>query len=187
MKSWIGWLAFTLVAATMLSSLAAQEYGPDRSGRPGNGPPGMGPRGRTPDPVVLEGPPSPEEFARITELPAERTREYAVRYERFMAATRVTRDSLQAQRRAMREALGRGAGEPDDQGTLDRRMAMRQGVGALRGLREELEHQQQVFDDGLKESLSKDEWKRYQNWRGERRKEAQRERREHRPPRPESR
>jgi hypothetical protein len=163
MKSWIGWLAFTIVAATMLSSLAAQEYGPERPGQSGHGPPGMGPRGGAPpDPVVLEGPPPPEEFARIVELSDDRKPAYATRYERFMAATRVTRDSLKSLRQSMREAF--------------------EGGGAARGLREELEHQQQVFDEGLKDSLSKDEWKRYQKWREERRKQVERDRGERRPP-----
>jgi hypothetical protein len=116
------------------------------------------------DPVVLEGPPVPAEFARIVELPENQVGRYAQLYERFMASTRPQRDSLTALRRDMRSAFEQG----------DRETA-RQQAGQLRPLTEELHRQQATFDGTLQPLLEKDQWKRYQHWRDDERKRAQKE------------
>jgi hypothetical protein len=135
---------------------------------------GMRGPGRTAsvDPVVLEGPPTPAEFARIVELPGDQVDRYAQLYERFMTSTRPQRDSLTALRRDLRAAFEQG----------ERETAQRQ-LGQLRPLTEDLQRRQATFDETLQPLLAKDQWKRYQHWREDERKRAQKERKERlRPP-----
>ncbi len=165
----------TLAAPPLAGSAAAQGgYGPEAHGGPGGpGEPGMrhGMRGpgrmASVDPVVLEGPPAPAEFARIVELPGDQVDRYAQLYERFMASTRPQRDSLTALRRDLRAAFEQG----------DREAGRRQ-LGQLRPLTEDLQRRQATFDETLQPLLAKDQWKRYQHWREDERKRAQKERKE---------
>jgi len=172
-----------LAAPPLAASAAAQDgYGPESRGGPGGagepgeaGGPGMrrgmrGPGRMTSlDPVVLEGPPVPAEFARIVELPENHVDRYAQLYERFMASTRPQRDSLIALRRDLRSAFEQGDRE-----------AGRQQLGQLRPLTEELQRRQATFDETLQPLLEKDQWKRYQHWRDDERKRAQKDRQERR-------
>ena len=172
-----------LAAPPLAGSAAAQDgYGPESRGGPGGagGPgggsePGMrhGMRGpgrmASVDPVVLAGPPVPAEFARIVELPEDQADRYAQLYERFMASTRPQRDSLAALRRDLRTAFEQGDRE-----------AGRQQLGQLRPLTEDLQRRQATFDETLQPLLAKDQWKRYQHWREDERKRAQKERQERR-------
>jgi hypothetical protein len=114
-----------------------------------------------PDPVVLDGPPAPAEFARTVKLPADKLTRYTELYDRFMESTRPQRDSLTAMRRDRRKAFSEG----------DRDTARRHR-GQLRPLAEDLARQQVTFDDTLKPTLTKDQWKRYEQWRDEQRKQA---------------
>lgn len=114
-----------------------------------------------PDPVVLDGPPAPAEFARTVKLPADKLTRYTELYDRFMESTRPQRDSLTAMRRDRRKAFNEG----------DRETARRHR-GQLRPLAEDLARQQVTFDDTLKPTLTKDQWKRYEQWRDEQRKQA---------------
>ena len=114
-----------------------------------------------PDPVVLDGPPAPAEFARIVKLPADKLTRYTELYDRFMESTRPQRDSLTAMRRDRRKAFNEG----------DRETARRHR-GQLRPLAEDLARRQVTFDDTLKPTLTKDQWKRYEQWRDEQRKQA---------------
>ena len=171
-----------LAAPPLAASAAAQDgYGPESRGGPGGaggggaGEPGMRRGMRGPgrmaslDPIVLEGPPVPAEFARIVELPENQVDRYAQLYERFMASTRPQRDSLIALRRDLRSAFEQGDRE-----------AGRQQLGQLRPLTEELQRRQATFDETLQPLLEKDQWKRYQHWRDDERKRAQKERQERR-------
>jgi hypothetical protein len=164
-----------LAAPPLAGSLAAQDgYGPESHGGPGDatGPGGAGGHGmrrgmRGPgreslDPVVLAGPPVPAEFARIVELPEDQVGRYAQLYERFMASTRPQRDSLTAMRRDLRSTYEQGDRE-----------AARQKVGQLRPLTEDLKRRQATFDETLQPLLEKDQWKRYQHWREDERKRAE--------------
>jgi hypothetical protein len=112
------------------------------------------------DPVVADGPPAPAEFAKITG--AADTQGYARLYDHFMSSTRPQRDSLAAARRAMREAFQDG----------DREAGRSQGM-ILKSLNDDLSKRQQTFDDAVKDSVKKEEWKKYQGWREDRRKEAE--------------
>ena len=166
------WLA---LAAAMTSTALAQypdsDAGPGAGGpggmRHGRGMMGGGPGGgMTPlDPVVVEGPPAPAEFARITSVPD--TQRYARLYEHFMTSTRSQRDSLVAARAAMR-----GAFEDRDRDAGRRQMSLVKSLG------DDLSKQQETFDKAVKEALKKEEWKKYQDWRADRRQEAEDHRRE---------
>ena len=111
-----------LAAPPLAGSAVAQDgYGPEAHGGPGGADePGMRHGMRGPgrmaslDPVVLEGPPVPAEFARIVELPENQVDRYAQLYERFMASTRPQRDSLTALRRDLRSAFEQGDREAGD-------------------------------------------------------------------------
>jgi hypothetical protein len=175
--------SMALAAPPLAASAAAQGgYGPESRGPGGAGEPGgtgqpgmrRGMRGgpgrmESLDPVVLEGPPAPAEFARIVELPENQVDRYAQLYERFMASTRRERDSLAVLRRDLRSAYEQGDRE-----------AGRQQAGQLRPLTEELQRRQATFDETLQPLLEKDQWKRYQHWREDERKRAQKERQERR-------
>ena len=77
--------------------------------------------------------------------------------------------SQSALRRDLRSAFEQGDRE-----------AARQQAGQLRPLTEELQRRQATFDDTLQPVLEKDQWKRYQHWREDERKRAQKERQERR-------
>jgi hypothetical protein len=117
------------------------------------------------DPVVAEGPPPPEQFATITSVAD--TQRYATLYGHFMANTKPQRDSLAAARTAMRDAF-----EDRD------REAGRRQMSLLKSLSDDLAKQQETFDKAVKEMLKKDEWKKYQDWRADRREEAEHHRQE---------
>ena len=174
-----------LAAPPLAGSAAAQGgYGPESRGGPGDaggaGDAGAGGHGMrhgmrgsgrmaSLDPVVLQGPPVPAEFARIIEVPEDQVGRYAQLYERFMASTRPQRDSLTALRRDLRSTF--------EQGDRD---AARVQLGQLRPLAEELKRSQATFDDTLQPLLEKDQWKRYQHWREDERKRVEKERQERR-------
>ena len=168
-------LAFCLALAAGTTSTALAQY-PGGDPGAGEGAPGGMHHGRgmrhggggrgmqAVDPVVVEGPPAPADFARITSVPD--TEGYARLYNHFMSTTRPQRDSLAAARGAMREAF-------DNQD----REAGRGQMGAMKSLADDLSHQQETFDGAVKDLISKDQWKKYQDWRADRRKEAQDRRR----------
>ncbi|MFL5494316.1 MAG: hypothetical protein ACJ8DC_08040 [Gemmatimonadales bacterium] len=174
---------FVLLAALAVAGpvLAQGTYGPEppggtgggmpggRRGGPGGGPGGMmqGRRMQMLDPVVAEGPPAPADFATIASPPEDQQRRYTELYQQFMASTKPQRDSLNVGRRDMRAAFEDG----------DREGARRQGEAVV-ALGEELSRRQKTFDDTLKSFLGKDQWKRYDKWRSDERKRAEKERRD---------
>lgn len=158
--------AVLVAMLTLAGTAAAQEYDrPHGRGGEGNrGGHGMG-RMAAPDPVVLQGPPAPPEFAQIVELPADQVDRYAEMYERLMTTTRPQRDSLETLRRGMREAF-----ESRDRASAKRQRAVAQP------LVEELERRQAAFDATLRDLLDQGQWKRYEHWRDDERKRANNER-----------
>lgn len=171
MRSWT--LAAAFAASLTLSIPAlAQDPGasaPSPRGRGGFGMMRGQGRMEAPDPVVLKGPPAPEEFARITELEDAQRERYAGLHQRFMANTQPQRDSLKIAFDAMREAFRTG----DREGARAQRPAVQE-------LREGLAEQQKHFDETLKEFLSNDQWKKYENWRKEERDRVKKQWRERR-------
>jgi hypothetical protein len=158
---------FVAMLALAAGTAAAQDY--DRPhGRGGHGRQGGGPGMRgmdAPDPVVLHGPPAPPEFARIVELPADQVGRYADMYDRLMTTTRPQRDSLEALRGGMREAF-----ESRDRSSAERQRAL------FQPLVQDLERRQDAFDGTLRDLLDKSQWKRYEKWRDDERKQAKDER-----------
>lgn len=111
-----------------------------------------------PDPVLLNGPPKPEEFTRITSLEESKRPGYAELYQNFMSKTQPQRDSLKTSLDTIRQAFRSGD-----------RSSARGHRSTLRELRGRLADEQQQFDDSVKKLLSSGQWNKYQQWReGER-------------------
>jgi hypothetical protein len=119
-------------------------------------------RGTPPDPVVLKGPPAPADFQQLVQLPDDKLAGYTNLYERLMAETKPQRDSL--------AALRNGMGDSDDRSSFQERREI------FQPLSQELTSRQAAFDDALKDMLDKDQWKRYQKWRDDQRKDAEQQR-----------
>jgi hypothetical protein len=171
--------AFAFLAAMALVGpvLAQSTYGPDRPEGGGGDMPGgrhggrggmmHGRRMEAFDPAVIDGPPAPDEFARLASPPEDQQRRYAELYQKLMTSTRPQRDSLNVARRDMHAAFEDG----------DREGARRQR-DVVTTLGQELASRQKTFDETLKSFLGKDQWKRYDKWRSDERKRAEQERRE---------
>jgi len=123
-------------------------------------------RGTPPDPVVLNGPPAPAELAAVAKLPQDKTDQYKGLYDRFMAETKPQRDSLVALRN------GSGGSDAEDRQSMQRRRDV------FVPLNDELTRRQAAFDDALHQMLDKGQWKSYQQWRDQQRKDAEKTRRE---------
>jgi hypothetical protein len=121
--------------------------------------------GTPPDPVVLKGPPAPDDFRQLVNLPDDKVAGYKNLYDHLMTETKPQRDSLVALRN---QAVNDGG----DRSSFEQRRE------EFQPLSEELTHRQQAFDDELKKMLDKDQWKRYQKWRDDQRKAAEQERQE---------
>jgi hypothetical protein len=121
---------------------------------------------------TLEGPPSPAILHDSIGLSGDQLQLYARRYSNYTAETGPVRDSLRTSMQSMRAAFESG----------DRSEAG--------GRRDALEHQSQelakrdkAFEKVLKESLTKDQQKRYDKWKDARDK-AEREQHQHHRPTP---
>jgi hypothetical protein len=162
-------LPLALLALTLAASVVTAQYSGDPSqeqgGRHHGGMYGMG-HGTPPDPVVLKGPPAPDDFRRLVELPDDKVASYQGLYDRFMAETKPQRDSLAALRN---QASG---GDTGDRDSFEQRREV------FVPLNQELTRRQAAFDDALHDMLDKDQWKRYQKWREEERKVAEQQRQE---------
>lgn len=150
------------------AGIAFAQQGPP----PGGGSPGMrsrGDRSQSFDPVVFQGPPVPDSMAKLVGLDPNGLTRYATMYQNLMAATRSERDSLAAMRQARQASRESGTG-PQERG----------GPGGMREIRKYLEDRQKQFDQALGDVLSKDQFKRYQDWRDQRRHDAESEMRDRR-------
>lgn len=140
---------------------------------------GMGGGSRTmrvPDPILFNGPPTPEDFLDLVGLDSTQYDGYRLHYSAFMDSTRTQRDTLMEFRRQMRDAMG-----PMDPNAPMPEMHSRSG-GSSRGRIEkilsEMEKKQKEFDEGLKVILREPQLKRYEAWRKEELARAEREMRE---------
>jgi len=162
--------SFGLVTGLALAAFAvptAQAQYPNRmGGGRGRGGERGGFEGRRrmspPDPVVREGPPVADEFTRIVEGTDSLKQTYMERRLAYMKETQPGRDSLtdfMASMRGMRQ---------------DDFARARANMQAMQDLTKSLAERQKAFDEGLKkELLTKDQWKKYDKWRKERRKDAE--------------
>lgn len=156
-------LALLTLALAAPAAVAQYSDGPGQSQYGGHGGRmhGMG-RGTPPDPVVLQGPPAPLEFQKLVQLPDGKLPGYQNLYDRLMTETKPQRDSL--------AALRNGMGDSVDRSSFQERREI------FQPLSQELTQRQAAFDDALKDMLDKDQWKRYQKWRDDQRKEAEQQR-----------
>jgi hypothetical protein len=164
-------LALGLLAHPSLAQ--GQESGTPRGGQER----GSGGRESRFDPIVLEGPPAPEEFAQAASLNDAEKEHYSTLYANFMANTRVVRDSL---RQSMRSMRGTQRGDDAEGGAPDPSGGRGQGrdrMAGLADLRADLERQQRGFDNAVKNDFGKDHFKQYQDWCDQRRKEVRSRRR----------
>jgi Spy/CpxP family protein refolding chaperone len=143
-------------------------YGPG----PGPGPGGGGMRHgggghQMMSPETLEGPPSPAILHDSIGLSGDQLQLYARRYSNYTAETGPVRDSLRTSIQAMRAAFESGD-RSEARGRRD----------ALERQSQELTKKDKEFEKVLKESLTKDQQKRYDKWKDARDK-AEREQQQH--------
>jgi hypothetical protein len=158
-----GMMLASVVLLATVGEISAQQSPSGGGGR------GMryhgGGRGQSFDPVVFEGPPVPDSMAALVSLDGDGLGRYTTMYQNLMESTKSQRDSLATLRQSWRAARDNGGGAADLGG----------GMGGMREIRQYLADRQQQFDQALEETLTKDQFKRYQAWRDQRRKEAQSE------------
>lgn len=157
-------LALLILALAAPAALAqySDDPGQGHYGRHGGRMHGMGRRGSPPDPVVLQGPPAPADFQKLVQLPDAKLPGYQNLYNHLMDQTKPQRDSLAALRNNM--------GDSNDRSSFQERREI------FQPLSQELIQRQAAFDDALKDMLDKNEWKRYQKWRDDQRKAAEKDR-----------
>ena len=133
--------------------------GMGRGGRMGGG--GRGGKGGYggADPALMQPPPAPAEMTQLASLDSNRSARYAELYARFMENTAQERDSLQAVFRARRDAMA--AGEQPSAST-----------GSVQEMTKDLAVQRRTFNGVLKSEFTKDQWKAYQKWLDQKRKEV---------------
>ena len=102
----------------------------------------------------LDGPPDSATIAPVLNLTAAQAARYVAARDSFMAATKVERDSAHTLERLMYGKLDEG----------DRAAALFY-VGPLQQLGKDLKHQQDKFEDRLREFLSGGQMKAYSDWR----------------------
>ena len=122
---------------------------------------GAGGQRTAPDPVITEGPPKPDDFAAMFQLADSQRPGYDSLYHSLMDSTAAERDSVVTARQEIRAAFQSG----DREGAEE-------PMRTLRALTKDLANRQKSFDESLKPLLSHDQWKRYDKWREERRKEV---------------
>jgi Spy/CpxP family protein refolding chaperone len=109
--------------------------------------------------AAIEGPASPDIMRDSIGLNGSQLQGYTRRYENHMANTKEARDSLRTEVQAMRAAFESG----DRSAARDQRDRMEQQS-------KELSKQDEAFDNGLKDILTKDQQKQYKKWKDNREK-----------------
>lgn len=135
-------------------------YGPGSGSNGGRPMRGGGRRGAPvdgssmPTPSKIEGPAAPAVMHDTIGVTGEPMRRYAVIYDNHMAATGPERDNLRSSMKRMREAFETGG-----------RDAARENRSDLQRQWKDLSKRDQQFEKALKDLLSKDQQKRYQQWK----------------------
>jgi Spy/CpxP family protein refolding chaperone len=160
-------LGFFLILGTGLVSTALAQsspggYGPGNPGMRAGGGYGrhMGSHGgghQMLSSETIEGPAAPDVMRDSVGLNGTPLQTYTRRYQNYMANTKVTRDSLRSEVQTMRAAFESG----DRSAARDQRDRMDQQS-------KELAKQDETFDNGLKDILSKDQQKQYKKWKDNR-------------------
>jgi Spy/CpxP family protein refolding chaperone len=160
---------YRILLSLLLLSTPASLYGqgpggaggPPRGGPPG-GPPG-GRMGPSFDPLALEGPMQPAQFAEVTGATAEQRARYETMHDNYLAATRSERETVEYAMKRMREGIEGGASREE----------MFRVMQSLDGSAKLLEKQLKTFDGAVKDLLEKEQWKKYQDARKDQRKQLQ--------------
>jgi hypothetical protein len=163
-------LSIALLAAPLTAQSGGRRGG-GMGGRRGGGM--MGPNRRTEpmlDPVVVQGPPAPEDMARIAGLSDADEAAYLLARNDFMVGTKPQRDSLNLLRSDLRDMGAGGGGGGRD---FER---LRPLFEQSRRLGDALAKRTKEFDELLKTMLQKDQLKKYEKWRKEERKLVEKER-----------
>jgi hypothetical protein len=149
-------------------------YGPGNPGMRGGG--GyvrhMGAHGGGPGMLsaeTIEGPAAPDVMRDSIGLNGAQLQTYTTRYRNYMRNTKVTRDSLRSEVQTMRTAFANG----DRSAARDQRDRVEQQS-------KDLAKQDETFDHGLKDLLSKDQQKQYKQWKDYRDKAERAQRRQRR-------
>lgn len=111
-------------------------------------------RSSMPTPSKIEGPATPAVLHDTIGVTGEPMDRYAVIYANHMAATGPLRDSLRSSMKGMREAFATGG-----------RDAARESRSDLQRQWKDLSKRDQQLEKALKDLLSKDQQKRYKNWK----------------------
>jgi Spy/CpxP family protein refolding chaperone len=156
----------------LLLGIAGSPFAQSGPGGYGPGPGGGGMRHgggghQMMSPETLEGPPSPAILHDSIGLSGDQLQLYARRYSNYTAETGPVRDSLRTSLQAMRAAFESGD-RSEARGRRD----------ALERQSQELTKKDKEFEKVLKESLTKDQQKRYDKWKDARDK-AEREQHQH--------
>ncbi len=122
------------------------------------------------DPVLVNGPATPEEMIGIVTLDASQYERYATDYRAFMTETQPVRDSVATLRATLRDRFTRGAAPEEHSGV--RPVPGGLGESALGDLLKRMEKRQKTFDQILETFLTADQVKKYQAWREDGRRRA---------------
>jgi ribosomal protein S20 len=151
-----------------LALLLGVASSPFAQSAPGGGDQGRGgPGGHHRMGSRLEGPPAPATLRDSVGLSAQQVDRYSQRYSAYMAETKPARDSVRTSMKEVRAAFESG----DRSEARSRREAIKQQA-------EPLAKKDQAFEKTLRDGLSKDEQKKYDQWKKSR-EEADRERHQH--------
>jgi hypothetical protein len=118
---------------------------------------------------LLQGPPAPAILRDSVGLTGDRLQRYSQEYTNYMKQTAPARDSLRTAAQAMRNAFEGG----DRAQARSRRDAIHQQAQALAG-------RDRDFEKVLKQNLTADQQKKYDQWKDAQRKAARERRHEHR-------
>jgi hypothetical protein len=146
------------VAGSPFAQSGPREYGPGH---------GSGGHHRMSGRQALEGPPAPAILRDSIGVSGAQLDRYAKQYSSYMAQTKPARDSLQTTMKAMRAAYESGE-----------RSQAHSRHDAIERQSQDLTKKDKEFEKSLRDGLSKDQQKRYDQWEKSRQ-EADRQRHEH--------
>jgi Spy/CpxP family protein refolding chaperone len=113
----------------------------------------------------IDGPPTPDTFKQMFQLSDDQTTRYTQAYDSLMTRTKPARDSARVAMQSLRTAM-----DARD------RSAVRQQADLLGELGKELSKGDDSFDKSVKPILTKDQRKQYDDWKKDRKKAADEER-----------
>ena len=153
MQSRLSLLTVAVLLAAVTSGAAAQGPGAERA--------------RMMNPLAIEGPPEPAQFATIVGLTAEQQPKYAALRKSYLADTKVQRDSVTALRGEMRLLMQGG-----------NREAGRPQMEKMRGLGLAINERYEEFESELGFLLTEPQQEKFATWKEQERTRMREERRQ---------